>query len=475
MALALLGVVSSASAYSLLGIYDSWQATPIGYQLPGDIGGPMNQFAGEDYRWNVKTIYYGFDISFLDFFGVQGTNAIHSAIAVLNTIPAASQISSNLEEYPLDTKRVNYRASALNLLDLKSVTLGALIEQMGLASPERWTWCLRDRVTLTNPDRTNYTVIKRNYDPVTRDISSYVNGVLYTYVIQEFTAPQYADAVEVQVDPLQIGNTSVAGVGGAGEGLGLGVYITALTRDDIGGWKRLYENSMLTIQNHVETLPTGTANDIASSPWLPAGGTNSTNTILLVTNAIRTGVDKIEFKTANYDSYLGVFVVPVTNKWTDYYRTNMYSPVQSQNVQRVLDQPDMVFVAEDLGTDGDGIPILFNRSDTANWVNNDAINGTTTLAGPGVINGQVVFTYNPVGPYFMNQNPFMLDETRLLQPGTSWGSFDGTTNNPVVYPTWASLQQLQLQAIYSISPWTIPNSGGATNSGTAGGGGGVGQ
>jgi len=478
MALALLGAVSSASAYSLGGIYDTWQTSDIGYQQSNEILGPMNQFVGEEYRWNIPNIYYGFDISFLDFFGAPGTNAIHSAVAVLNAIPQASLISSNLAEYPLDTKRINYRASALNLLDLKSSTLSALVEQMGLASPERFVWTLRARVELTTPPRTNYTVIKRNYDPVTRDISSYVNGVLYTYVIQD--ANGVADAVEVQVDPLQIGFTSVASVGGQPDSLlGTGAYFTGLTRDDIGGWKRLYESSTLNIQNHVENLPPSVTNDIASSPWVPVGGTNSFTNSPAATNAIRTGVDKINFLYGNYDSYLGTFVVPITNKWTDFYRSNASAAVTSQKVQRALTQPDILFTAEDLGVDANGVPILFKRSDTSSWVNNNTINGkSTTAAGPGVIQGaenaQVVFTYNPVGPYFVNQDPFLLDETRFLQAGISWGSFDGTTNPPIVYPTWSSVAQLQLQATFSgPSPW-VPVANSQTNNSSIGGGG-IGQ
>ncbi len=60
------GVASRSHAFSLLGpfaITDGtvWQIPRIGYNLPGDIGGPMNAIAGEEYRWNTKAVVYGYD------------------------------------------------------------------------------------------------------------------------------------------------------------------------------------------------------------------------------------------------------------------------------------------------------------------------------------------------------------------------------------------------------------------------------
>jgi len=453
LTLALLGAITSASGYSLLMPLDTWMTPVIGYSP--QIGGPANQFVGEEYHVTRTELFYAFDISFLDFFGSKGTNAVAGALNIFNAIPAASTLSANLAEYPLDSTRINYQASALNLYDLKSMTLSIVMEQMGVADPINWTWCLRDRAIFGSPPVTNYTVIKRNYDPVTRDISSFVNGVLYTYVVVEDGSA--ADAVEIRMDPLLNARPVASGNDGF---LGVGKYYTGLTRDDIGGWKRLYERTTVLQQNHVESLPIGTDSNASSSPWLPApGGTNSaTNTIAIVTNAIRSGVDKITFKTGNYDSYLGAYVTPVTNRWDDIYRTNMFAPLQTQKVQRVIFTPDFLFTAEDLGTAIDGTPFLFLRSSTASWINNDAINGVTVAGGPGTIEGPVTISFSSIGPYIMNQNAFLMDELNYLTTGVVWGSFDGTTNDPVVYPTWSSAQDLKLQVINSSgSPWTIPN------------------
>src|SRR5689334_22057698 len=113
--------------------------TNLSYQKIGDIGGPME--IGEGYRWNVPIVTYGFDKSFIDYFGKAGVVAVEQAIKILNALPTASRIKP--KNYPLDTARMNYSAQAQNIIDLKSVTLCLLLEQMGLAAPSRYTWTLR--------------------------------------------------------------------------------------------------------------------------------------------------------------------------------------------------------------------------------------------------------------------------------------------------------------------------------------------
>jgi len=452
----------SASAFSMMGPPADWQVERIGYQLPGDIGGVMN--LGEKYRWNVKTIYYAYDQSFLQYFGVQGTNAVEKAFAILNALPSASQMSPDLSEFPLDTRRVNYVASALGIQDLMSVTLDTMLEHLGLAEPERYVWALRARTELGNPRPTNYTVIKRNFDPVTIEPSSFVNGVLYTYAIAEFQNPDVADAVEIQADPLQVGFTAVA----AGF-LGSGEYYTGLTRDDMGGLRHLYGSTNPLEHWHVETLLPETTGPTTSSPWNPIGGTNVVSTNSIVSQALRPGVEKITFKQGKYDSLLGAFIV-VTNTWEDTYISGGIK--RKQNVQRVVAAPDVLLVADDLGLTTGGFPVLFRRTDTSGWINNDAINGATTLPGPGVISPTATFSYSKVGPYFMNQDPFLLDESAVLFPGVLWGHFDGTTNAPIIFPSGSSIQSLKAEAIYGNygsdgSPWTVPNIVVTTNS-TAG-------
>jgi hypothetical protein len=84
------------------------------------------------------------------------------------------------------------------------------------------------------------------------------------------------------------------------------------------------------------------------------------------------------------------------------------------------------------------------RTDTTRWQNNDAINGFSNLGGPGVIQPQVQVTFTDVLPYFRNSQPEFLDD---LSAGGSfiWGSFDGTTNAPAVYPNYLSITLQDLQ------------------------------
>src|SRR5262249_51349111 len=120
--------------------------------------------------------------------------------------------------------------------------------------------------------------------------------------------------------------------------------------------------------------------------------------------ALRPGVDHITFQQAKYDSVFGNFIT-VTNNYQDKYVTN--NTIVTQTTQRILTQPDILFSAEDLGLDGNGDPIFIRRTFAAPtpWVDNDAINGQAALNGPGVINGQIVLTFNKLGPFFFNDGP----------------------------------------------------------------------
>lgn len=89
----------SANAFSLLGPFDTWQANAVGYNFnfdtpvvgsSGDVGGPMN--LGEEYRWNSPYVAYGFDPSFVEFFGQKGIDAVEAAVKILNDLPAVGKI-----------------------------------------------------------------------------------------------------------------------------------------------------------------------------------------------------------------------------------------------------------------------------------------------------------------------------------------------------------------------------------------------
>jgi hypothetical protein len=107
--------------------------------------------------------------------------------------------------------------------------------------------------------------------------------------------------------------------------------------------------------------------------------------------------------------------------------------------------PDIIFSAQDLPIVPPGnFPPTISRSIA--FINNSALNaggsGTGATAGPGNISPSLVITFNKVGPFFFNQTPTSLDQATGLF-GFVWGSYDGRTNDPVVYPAGLTIQDLQ--------------------------------
>jgi hypothetical protein len=298
---------SSARAFSLLGPVanggDTWQVPEIGFNpLASDSlpTGPKN--IGEGYRRNSPVMYFAFDPSFGDFFGANGeaavdqafqlvngvmngqtnspllvygtgtspttgflmgaTNGIFNVPLALNPAQGIDSYSASLSEYPLNTAFLgNSAAIEFSLLDVKSWTLWAIMEQLGLADPIRYTWVLHDRYLppgascttpgnwfggATNVDGVEYLVVMRNFYISPTSLSSlqytnYINGVLYDYAIFDNCgaagiSPPTADAEEF----------STSGAGGPPVASGvpsLGSFFTGLTRDDVAGLRWLYSTN----------------------------------------------------------------------------------------------------------------------------------------------------------------------------------------------------------------------------------------
>jgi len=247
---------------------EPWQVGTIGYQLAyieedflggaeflGDIGGPKNW--GEGYRRNSPVIYYTVDSLFYNFFLDSGVNAIQQAAGIMNSLTNVDNYSTLLSEFPMTSQEFNYQAQALELTDLKSTTLHLLVEQMGLAQPERFTWTLHDRGRLAGnpppcPLGMHYTVVKRNFDPAPSALtqlqySSYVNGILYTYFIDETCVPPDPVAITVPftTDTDPAANTFTAVAANTFDGLSIGGFYTGLTRDDVAGLRYLYSTNRI--------------------------------------------------------------------------------------------------------------------------------------------------------------------------------------------------------------------------------------
>ena len=240
--------VSSAQAFSLYGPYafagDAWQTVDMTYtQTPGDLGHPKN--LGEEYRWNIPVIFYSMEQSFLEYFGTNGAYAIDQAVSVFSSLTNVSYYSSDLTEFSQETREINYQAQAVHLYDLKTAMMEFVVEELGLAPPDRWTWALRARIPSPTCPNFVYFTIKRNFDPINFEPTSYVNGTLLSYTIVELCpTPNQADAVEFSVDPLATRFGAVAE-----NASGLGVFYSGLTRDDVGGLRYLWRSNNINVES----------------------------------------------------------------------------------------------------------------------------------------------------------------------------------------------------------------------------------
>jgi hypothetical protein len=456
-------VGGSAHAFSLAGPPASWMTADMNYD---PAFGPMTP--GEGYRYNSPVLVYGFDQSFVEFFGAEGVAAVESAIKILNDLPAASALDP--ANYPTSTARVNQSARRLRLFDLKTCVLSALVENMGLVAPERYVWTLR-QVERPNEFTRNFLTLRRNYDPFTVLPSSFINGTLYTFQIQQ-TAPDVWEAVEISVDPAEP-NVSVVGFLGGETDSGVGridpraqriynsrgLFFSGLTQDDVGGLRYLYHPGTVA----VEQLPAGTTLRTSSSvdqitsgggggqsAWTPVygvgvatGGTGgATNTTGVVDIGVRRGVDKVTFVRGDVgNQVLGTFRRPVVVRYSDSVSTNgVGGTFRTQNVERTMAAPDILFTAEDLGTGG-GVPVPVFLARTVAYQNLGPLNsnqggaGSVGALGPGIKDSATtVIALARVGLTELNSSSE--DNLTEEQGFTSymWGSFDGSTNAPIVYP-----------------------------------------
>jgi hypothetical protein len=476
LSLLLLGsLFYEAHAFSLFGPFaigddgQRWQVQRIGYPDPLG-GGPMNGAAGEEYRWNTPFIVYGYNAGFIDFFGPRGVQEVEKAVKILNDLPAASQL--NVDDYPFNTQRINFRAAALGLVDLKSYALADTILEMGLLSPNRWIYCLRNRYQ-PGPNRfpVFFNLIRRNYEtvPTTGGIvlaaeTSYINGRLWTYYdIGDFDNPPESDVFNTTLDPLDFGRFDpVAATRDAFSGFSIGSYFSGLTRDDVMALKFIYQAGNF---NYESVLPgsTNAGSAVSSgggggSPW----GIPSTNVVVipgvttggLINPAVRYGVDKPTFIRGEYDSILGQLFTPVTNVFVEtvFVRTGV---VTSQAVQRVITTPDILYDAADiqLGAEPGFIAAFIDAITVADgsWQNSAGLNGQAiTRAGPGVIQPPVTITFENVG--FITQETATGFIGNLVQgvgglPYFVWGAFDGTTNEPVIFLRGGSISAAELEQI----------------------------
>ncbi len=449
LTLALLAAVAGtrpAAAFALLGPFEDWQTADIYYQTTDptgiygeDIGGPQN--LGEEYRYNVPVLYYAFDFSFLDYFGQKGVEAVDAAIKVFNDLPPVSTLSSNLLEFPLNTQRINFRAQSLQLLDIKTSVMSILIEELGLAHAERFVWTLRFRELPGGAECPfyEYDIIKRNFDPINWFPSSFVNGTMYTYIIITTCpeAPDRSEVFEEPVNPLSVTHTSVS----AFFGIQSGGFRTGLTRDDVGGLRYLYHPN----NRNQETFTAGTlfgatGGGGAWSPVFPLPG--DTNTPAANNSFVRLGVDKVRFQKTAYESLFGNVYPGATNDYTA--RVLINGSQRDIRARRILNAPDILFTA------GDQLNGGLTRT-APPYLPTPLVGGAGGTNGPGIVeittgnvNANISISLNKIGILFQQGFGTFLRQNQGVQAQQFvWGSFDGSTNEPTIYPDYLSIQQLE--------------------------------
>ena len=456
--------VQQAGAFSMYGPLETWQTADLGYgpnvfqdqDWNGpDLGGPKN--LGDEYRLTTAVVTYGFDASFVDYFGAKGIVAVDQAMAMLNAIPAASNMSPDLSEFLTEgVQRINYRAAAAGLIDLKSIVLSHMLDHMGLIG-ETHVWDLRGRTALGGTCTFQYGVIQRNFDPITFEPTEYVNGRLYHYQIMDLCEQggATADAVE---EPWATGVTSPRfSAVATWRGLKTGGFYIALSRDDMGGLRHLYRRDNF----NYESLPTDASflpvTNRVASPWSPYFGTIYTNVTVTVTRGgspfapfshtnyvtnftavtnlnalgLHGGLEKVTYAKMRFDSTMGTGFLPMV---INYSVPTLNSNVLTyRKVVRTNTVPDILFSADDIVT-------APNYSYVLDWTMNFINTSPSAKAGPGVIDPTMTITLSKLGRYYLNENPyFMTDERKTM--GVQWGSFDGSTNEPIMFPNGTSIRE----------------------------------
>jgi hypothetical protein len=395
-------IARQSSGFSLLGPFAPWMTPDVGFihDEAWDVGGPRN--LGDEFRWNVPVLTYGFDDNFKNFFGQPGIDAVEKAVAMLNGIPPASQI--DLSTARLVGKRIHPTAQAMEVLDLKSFALVFLLEQMGLANPARFVWNTTTTnipVKLTEETGPHDFIIQRNFDPENRTPSSLVNGVRLTYFVNEFGPPQFLPqgnriAVEIAID--QANGSADSAVASALPdmlvlGFRAGEYFTILTRDDLGAIKYLLNT------NNINTEP------VLDSIRALDGSAN------FVHVAARPGVDKITFERMDLGTH------NITNIFVDTFFEN--GERKTQTLQRIIRAPDILFTAGNHGRQFGGSPKV--RRTLPNYSHQNA-------TGAGIFQPETVISFHKFGDIY--REPYYEDPTEgwIIEP--RWSSFDSRTVTP---------------------------------------------
>ena len=169
---------------------------------------------------------------------------------------------------------------------------------------------------------------------------------------------------------------------------------------------------------------------------------------------LREGIEKITFIRQDFDSILGTSWTPVTNYYNQTAVTNGVPVLQT--FRRIITAPDILFTTADLAA-GPQAQLTFSAvGRTPPNFNTNQV--AANQFGPGTVQPAITFTFNNVGRIFENSAGAFVGVTGAgVSPDANfaeffqWGSFDSTTNAPVVYPSTASLSALEAQIFFQIT------------------------
>jgi hypothetical protein len=515
----------------------------VDFNYTDDLGGPkdLKRF----FRWNIPMLTYAFDASFMQYFGLEGREAVKEAFTAVNDFfsnsdydgVSALELTKHGFRSNYNTTWINQTALNAQIIDIKSLTLGLLVNQLGLGNPHRYAFGNHAMSTNTTGTQINFNVRLRNYDPITERPSSYINNVNYSYRLVHdappsagvTTLPSFADMEEFTTDTSGNAWTAVTGIVDAFYGntaiywtdqpslFGFGVYYDglnamggqyqprhALTYDDAGGLKYLYRTNNFVYEGldpnvaliipanflptfAIPVFPNGSARIYPdptglSGAYIPRRNAGiipglPINSVLpaqappaLIDVALRGGINKIQFQEQPFDSFLGITFTATNHTWTDTFVStngqnvlglNNTTPGAStyigvpqlsfftQELGRGIFQPDIIFVADELGVSPDGVPIAWNRTDNTTWIDNytnnlGPVQLLTTNVGPGTIVGPIQYTFTKLGEGFeviWSGEASVVGNTNTY---SLWGHIKGPgPSDVVVFPNDAQISILE--------------------------------
>lgn len=283
----LLASTSDTFGFVMIGLPDgnSTAGNGVDFNITDDLGGPkeLKTF----FRWNMPYLTYSFDLSFVQYFGIEGMEAVNDAFRVINDffIPEDGSYSGvSTMDFARDGFLSNYNTAWVNttaqnqqIIDLKSIVLGMVVNHIGVGNPHRYAFTIKGITQNTTGTQWNFNVRLKNYDPITWQPTDKINGVTYSYrLIHDgnataggtLTAPGFADMEEFTTDTSGNAWTAVSGIVDAFYGntaiywtdsptlFNFGVYYDgvnamggqykprhALTYDDVGALKYMYRTN----------------------------------------------------------------------------------------------------------------------------------------------------------------------------------------------------------------------------------------